>query len=125
MTDDLAEILLAEVMGWGADEVSSERPYLQALAYYKYDEYQQFTPGMRFVESLALWLQQFTTKEERTTAYQFVKERMLFVSSAEMQHLVSTIYRDLIRTILFNRVAQDVDAREYKLRRVSESIEFK
>ena len=58
MRDALAERLLANVMAWSPTDVARERPILQALALLKYDEYQQFSPGMRFVESLALWLAQ-------------------------------------------------------------------
>jgi len=54
MRDALAERLLANVMKWTPEDVALERPVLQALAALKYDEYQQFSPGMRFVESLAL-----------------------------------------------------------------------
>ena len=56
MRDQLAERLLARVMAWSPEDVARERPVLQAMAAYKYDEYQQFSPGMRFVESLALTL---------------------------------------------------------------------
>jgi len=49
----LAEQLLAKIMEWSPEEVSNERPLLQALANFKYDEYQQFSPGIRFIESLA------------------------------------------------------------------------
>ena len=52
MRDLLAERLLAAVMGWSAEQVAEQRPILQSFAKYKYDEYQQFSPGMRFVESL-------------------------------------------------------------------------
>lgn len=52
MKDALAERLLAAVMNWKEEDVARERPDLQAMAAYKYDEYRQFSPGMRFVESL-------------------------------------------------------------------------
>ena len=42
-----------------------------------------FSPGRRFIESLALWLRQFETKEERRLAYDFVRERLIFISNAE------------------------------------------
>ena len=71
MRDLLAERLLANVMGWTQEDVARERPDLQAMAAYKYDEYQQFSTGMRFVESLALWLNQFKTNQERAVAYEF------------------------------------------------------
>jgi hypothetical protein len=72
MRDILAERLLARVMEWGIEDVARERPDLQALAAFKYDEYQQFSPGMRFLESLAVWLNQFESREERELAYDFV-----------------------------------------------------
>jgi hypothetical protein len=52
MRDSLAEKLLVRVMGWDRNKVKAELPLVQVLASYKYDEYQQFSPGMRFVESL-------------------------------------------------------------------------
>ena len=63
MRDLLAESLLAKVMGWSPHEVAGERVLLKILGDYKYDEYQQFSPGMRFVESLAQWLEQFNLHE--------------------------------------------------------------
>jgi hypothetical protein len=68
MRDELAEALLAKVMNWSDEEKARERPVLQDLARYKYDEYQQYAPGRRFIESLALWLRQFETIDERRTA---------------------------------------------------------
>ncbi len=53
MRDLLAENLL-KIMSWSREEITKERPLLQALADYKYNEYQQFSPGIRFIESLAL-----------------------------------------------------------------------
>jgi hypothetical protein len=86
--DELAESLLARVMGWDQQTVTAERAVLQNMARYKYDEYQQFAPGRRFIESLALWLSQFPAGKARTTAYEFVRRRLIFVSSAEMDQLV-------------------------------------
>ena len=59
MRDELAENLLAKVMAWSDEEKARERALLQDLARYKFDEYQQYAPGRRFIESLALWLRQF------------------------------------------------------------------
>ena len=67
MRDQLAEQLLAKVMKWDSAEVAGHMPLLQSMATYKYDDYQQFFPGMRFIESLALWLQQFEEHHERNT----------------------------------------------------------
>ena len=104
MRDELAERLLAAVMSWTPGDVARERPRLQALAAFKYDEYQQFSPGLRFVESFARWLGQFTPAE-RPTAYEFVLDRLVFVSSEEMSHLVSMVFADVVQPYLFRRVA--------------------
>ncbi len=79
MRDALAERLLANVMEWTPRTSLASGPS-SGLAAFKYDEYQQFSPGMRFVESLALWLEQFT-EDERKTAYEFVLSRLVFLSA--------------------------------------------
>lgn len=91
MKDALAEKLLAEILGWSAEDVARERPVLQAMASFKYDEYEQYSPGMRFVESLARWLSQFDAAD-RSIAYRFIRERLVFCSTQEMNHLVETAY---------------------------------
>ena len=124
MRDILAEKLLVRVMGWDKDKVKAEVPLILALASYKYDEYQQFSPGMRFVESLARWLRQFETPEERTLAYEFVKDRLLFCSSAEMRHFVEMAYPDHIRPYLLRRAAQEIEQDWRRVGRVAKSKEF-
>lgn len=125
MKDNLAELLLAKVMGWEEDDVTSERPDLQAIGAYKYDEYQQFSPGMRFIESLAIWLRQFKTINERRIAYHFVKNRMIFISGAEMAHLVITAYPDLIRPIILKKAAIAARIPEHMLTKITQSTQFK
>src|SRR5271157_373026 len=74
MRDQNAQTLLAKVMNWeSGDDVSSRVPSLQLLADYKYDHYQRFGPGRRFIESLALWLNQFDVAD-RDTALNLVLE---------------------------------------------------
>ena len=124
MRDSLAEKLLVRVMDWDKDKVKAEVPFILALASYKYDEYQQFSPGMRFVESLASWLRQFRTREERTLAYEFVKERLLFCSSAEMRHFVEMAYPDHIRPHLLRRAAEEIGQDWWRVGRVAKSTEF-
>ena len=72
---------------------------------YKYDEYQQFTPGRRFLESLALWLRQFALLERRT-AYDFVRKRLVFISDAEMNHLVELAFPFFVRPHLIDEAAK-------------------
>ena len=125
MREPLAERLLAVVMDWTPEDVSNERPLLQAMAAFKYNEYQQFAPGMRFVESLALWLEQFKTKLERTAAYDFVKSRLVFFSSAEITHLVNVAYADHIRPLLINRAGKATKIPERHMTRIINNNVYK
>lgn len=124
MREALAERLLATVMNWTPEDVANERPLLQAMAALKYDEYQQFAPGIRFVESLALWLRQFKTDKERRTAYDFVKSRLVFFSAAEIAHLVTIAYPDHIRPLLISRAAQTAKVPERIVGRIASSKDF-
>jgi hypothetical protein len=105
MRDELAEALLAKVMGWSDEDTARERPILQDLARYKYDQYQQYAPGRRFIESLALWLRQFETLVERRDAYEFVRKRVIFISTPEMRHLVELAFPTAIRPGLIAKAA--------------------
>ena len=63
MRRTLADKLLRAVMGWEEGEVDPAKLELVGvmndLALYKYNEYQQYRPGLQFIESLAVWLNQF------------------------------------------------------------------
>lgn len=125
MRDALAERLLANIMEWAPEDVARERPVLQALAALKYDEYQQFSPGMRFVESLALWLEQFETLDERKAAYLFVLRRLVFLSQAEMAHFAAIAYPDVIRPVFIAQAAKDASLPPFRVNQVLTSSAFK
>lgn len=125
MRDTLAERLLVRVMGWDRDKVKAELPLVLALASFKYDEYQQFSPGMRFVESLARWLRQFEDPGDRAAAYEFVKQRMIFCSSSEMCHFVEMAYPHHIRPHLLRRAAEEGGQNVRHVGRVAGSAVFK
>ena len=127
MKKDLAENLLAKIMGWTDAEKAMQRARLESFASYKYDEYQQFSPGRRFIESLALWLAQFDAGNERRTAYDFVCKRLIFISMDEMNHLVELSFPTIIRPLLIAATAAELGldpdhikailaTREYRMR---------
>jgi hypothetical protein len=124
MKDALAEKLLAHILEWSPEDVARERPILQAMAAFKYDGYEQFSPGMRFVESLARWLSQFE-KADRQIAYEFVKTRLVYCSPEEMTHLVETAYADHIRPILLQRVAQEQSLNPHHLGTIADTVAFR
>jgi hypothetical protein len=125
MRDQLAERLLARVMGWSPEDVARERPVLQAMADYKYDEYQQFSPGIRFVESFALCLSGLKTSAEKEVFYNFVKTRLIFFSAAEINHLVSIAYPDFVRPRLLRKVAQAQGLNPYHVAKVAGTKAFR
>jgi hypothetical protein len=108
MHDQTAEQLLAKVMGWqDLDEVQKHLSPLQLLANYKYDHYQRFGPGWRFIESLALWLHQFSSSEDRKAALKLVREKLIYFSESEFAHLVRTAYPDWIVQERIRLVAEE------------------
>ena len=96
MKDENAQRLLAKVMKWGDEDIFREYiPKLMLMAEYKYDHYQRFGPGKRFIESLSLWLNQFDEKD-RQAALELVTEHLVFISESEFSHLVQMAYPDVI-----------------------------
>jgi len=125
MKEELAERLLSTVMDWQPEDLAREREWLLDMAAYKYDHYRQFSPGMRFIGSLALWLSQFEEQEERKIAYKFVKERLVFVSHFEMTHLVHMAYPDEIRPWLIKRAAEEMRIPEWNVGQIVSSAQFR
>ena len=112
-------------MAWSDEEMARERAHLESLAAYKYDEYQQFSPGLRFTESLALWLDQFDEGEERKAAYRFVRERLLFVSADEMNHLVELTFPTVIRPRLITDTSKELGVDPWRVRHIVETPEYR
>lgn len=124
MRTALAEKLLVKVMDWNTEEVLEERPLIQAMAKLKYDEYQQFSPGIRFTESLAQWLVQFTP-EERRFAYNFIKLNLIFISNEQMTHLVNMCFAVNINPHLLDKAANIKKIPRYHVKRIFDSPEYK
>ena len=59
MKTNTALRLLASVMDWTDEEATMEFRWMDLMARLKYDDYREFLAGMRFLESLVAWLQQF------------------------------------------------------------------
>ena len=123
MRDELAERVLAHVMSWDPAQIAEFGACLQDLARYKYDEYEGFGPGEKFVESLAAWLWQLEPAE-RADAIQFVMTSLVFVSRLELDHVIGMVYPDVIRPILIRRAAEELSLPPYKVARITASREF-
>lgn len=124
MQDRNAAELLTRVMGWQEQEIVQKRvPELQLLAYYKYDDYQRFGPGRRFIESLALWLNKLD-QEDRDAALELVMQKLVFFSDREISHLVQTAYPDLVVQERLRLVAEEEGIPTYKVGELSRHRRF-
>lgn len=94
--NSLGLTLIAEIMGWNDDGVATrEYQWLQMMAATKYDGYSDFRAGSRFIENLAAWLKQFDIGD-RQAAYDFVKERLVYISGAEMQRVIEAFVAETV-----------------------------
>lgn len=123
MQSRTAEKLLARVLGWKDDDVLNVLPTLTLLSEHKYDHYQRFNPGRRFIESLALWLNQFDDADRRP-ALDLVLERLIFFSEKEMSHLVSISYPDVIVQERLKIVSEELGIPSHYVRTITGSKRF-
>lgn len=114
MNSNLASQLLSSVMGWDYEGLNSERPELEFMGSMKYDAYDRFMPGTRFMSSLVQWLDQFD-EEDRKTVLDFVKKKLVFISSTQMNYLVDLLYDSKIRPILLRKATENAQMPSYML----------
>ena len=106
MNQEIGLRVLAQIMNWTDDHARQEYAWLKLMARLKYDGYRDFQAGMRFIESLATWLQQFQERE-RPTAYAFIRKTLVYIGPGEMQHLVEQFYPRTVRDRLVQMVAAE------------------
>ena len=78
-------------MRWSDERALDEFQWLRLMARWKYDGYSDFLAGVRFIESLVTWLQQFDI-EDRELAYKFVRKYLVYISQSEIKRLVEIFY---------------------------------
>ena len=113
MNSNLANQLLASIMKWDAPTLAFERAALEFMGNMKYDAYDRYMPGMRFMSSLVQWLNDIE-EGDRDKAYKFIKEKLVFISSTQMNYLVDLLYDSKIRTILLNMATAKTGMPSYK-----------
>ena len=101
-------------MDWDTDQAREQFAWLRLMSRLKYDGYQDYLAGARFVESLADWLQQFKP-EEREAAYRFVRHHLVYVGAAEIQHLVEAVYPETVQRRLVRAVAERLGIPQYQV----------
>src|SRR5712691_1812059 len=114
MNQELGLKILGQIMAWSDDRAREEFRWLRLMARLKYDGYRDFQAGMRFIESLATWLQQFKA-DERETAYGFVRQTLVYIGPGEMQRLVEQFYPRTVRDRLIRTVASERSIPTYRV----------
>jgi len=106
------------------ERIDGYRKYFQRMAKYKYDNYEQYAAGMRFIEKLALWLDSMEERN-REAAIEFVKNRVVFVSRSEMRLLVESCYPDLIKLKLMETISEQKSIAQWAVNQIVQSEEYR
>jgi hypothetical protein len=121
MNQELGLNVLGRIMDWGDDRARDEFRWLRLIARLKYDGYRDFQAGMGFIESLVTWVQQFK-KEERETAYGFIRQALVYVGPNEMQRLVEQFYPRTVHERLTRMIATRLGIPKYRVLADSEAV---
>lgn len=127
MKIEIAEALLQQVLEKSTirpERIDGYRKYFQRMAKYKYDNYEQYAAGMRFIEKLALWLDSMEERN-REAAIEFVKNRLVFVSQSEMHLLVEACYPDLIKVRLMETISEQESITPWAVNQIVQSEEYR
>lgn len=116
---------MSALLGWDAEAQDDYGIPLRTMAEWKWDGYEGYRAGQRFLESFARWLAQFETPAERLAWVKFVVDDMIYISAAELDQLISGVYLNLIRPAVVHRVARDLSIPEYRTATVTATTEFK
>jgi hypothetical protein len=108
MDEQLALRLLGRIMQWTEEVATREYAWVRLIAGLKYNGYGDYVAGVRFAESLAGWLAQFA-QEDRQTAYDFVKYRLIYFSAGEVKRLVVELQPRFVEPGLRNAVSAACD----------------
>ena len=100
--------LISEIMNWPDDGTATrEYKWLRLISSAKYDGYSDFRAGSRFPENLATWLKQFDPVD-RPTAYEFIRERLVYISAAELQRIIEAFVPETVTPFLRRLAAEQV-----------------
>ena len=115
MNQDLGLRILSQIMQWSDERAREEFAWLRLMARWKYDGYRDFLAGVRFIESLVAWLQQFDHLEERETAYAFVRKGLVYISLPEIHHLVELFYPHDVEDLILTIIADKLKIKKYRI----------
>lgn len=125
MKTTLANSLLRALLDFSDEDESKLLPLLMTMAELKWDSYEGFRAGQRFMESLARWLQGFPDQLTRRRWLEFILSRLIFVSAAEVDHLIAVTYPDFIRPAVLQRAAANSGIEGHRKAQLMNSRAFK
>lgn len=130
MRFNLAKQFLAQLMQWDDIEATERFQEMDLMSDIKYDSYDQFMPGIKFVGNFYLWLSQFDKLEERKLMYDFVKKYIIYINSNQVSHLIDLLYNTKIIPLIREKVVNDFKQKgltinKYNYRCLDNSAEFK
>lgn len=114
MKQRLALRVLAELMQWSDEVAAAEFGWLRLVTRMKYDAYEGYLAGVRFIESLVAWLQQFDASD-RAVAYALVRRQLVFISAAELRRLIERCYPREIEPRLVSAAAIESKIEPYRV----------
>lgn len=115
MNEKLTLRILGEIMDWSDSKATEEFRWLRLVSRMKYDGYQDYLAGARFIESLVNWIQQFPTPDDRAAAYAFVRTQLVYIGPSEMRRLVELFYPDEVQRTLLRSVAETRGIPSYRV----------
>ena len=126
MRSDISISLLSSVINdiTDEDEQADLIKYFQTMATYKYDDYQQYDTGQRFIENLAIWLNQFDPIDRKIVLH-FLRNRLIFISITEINLLAEACFPDTIRQILTDYASKLLNIPKYHVQKILTSVEYK
>lgn len=130
MRFNLAKQFLVQLMDWDDIEATKRLQEMDLMSDIKYDSYDQFMPGIKFVGNFYLWLSQFENMEERKLMYEFVKKYIIYINSTQISHLIDLLYNTKVIPLIRKKVVEDykqkgVKVNKYNNRLLDNSAEFK
>ena len=130
MRFNLAKQFLTQLMKWDDIEATEHLKEIDLMSDIKYDSYDQFMPGIKFVGNFYLWLSQFEDIDDRKLMYEFVKKYIIYINSTQISHLIDLLYSTKIIPAIRQKVVEDfrnhgLTVNKYNYKRLDNAAEFK
>ena len=74
---------------------------------------------------MALWLRQFDPGKERNVAYEFVRERLVFISNEEMNSLIDLAFPTVVRPLLLRSAAEATGLSRFRSKAIAASESYR